>query len=396
MHSALELLPLLALMLIGAKFAGLLSQRLGMPAVFGELVLGLLLGPAVLGLIEPNETLSLVGQIGVIVLMFMAGLETEIDEMRRVGKASLLTAVGGVVLPLGGGYLLGIAFGLTTLPALFLGAVLTATSVSISAQVLREMGQLRSQAGVTILGAAVIDDVLGVLVLSVVLAMAGEGSFWLSLLKMGIFLPVAWVVGEYLVPRLMRAEQHVPQKETAVAVLIGILLVYAWSAEALGSIAAITGAYLLGIIVSRHTDPGHHLHDSMNVIGYGFFIPIFFVGIGLEADASAWTAAPGLTVAVLILAIIAKIVGCGLGALVGGFARRSAISIGVGMIARGEVALVMVAAGRAAGLVDDQLFSAVIVMTLATTLVTPPLLRWSTIPQSKPPLIGAETTNTPP
>jgi Kef-type K+ transport system membrane component KefB len=377
MHSVLELLPLIALMLVGAKLAGLLSQRIGMPAVFGELLLGVLIGPSLLGLVGPNEIFSLFGQIGVIVLMFMAGLETEIGEMRRVGTAALLTAIGGVVLPLVGGYALGRAFGLTTLHALFLGAVLTATSVSISAQVLRELGWLRSRLGVTILGAAVIDDVLGVLVLSVVLALAGEGSFWLSLLKMLIFFPVAWVVGEWLIPRLMGAERRVPQKETSVAVLIGILLVYAWSAEALGSIAAITGAYLLGVIVSRHTDPGHHLHDSMNVLGYGFFVPIFFVSIGLEANVGTLAGAPALTIAVLLLALIGKIVGCGIGARLGAFDSRSALSIGVGMIARGEVALVMVTAGRAAGLVNDQLFSATIIMTLATTIVTPPLLRWS-------------------
>jgi Kef-type K+ transport system membrane component KefB len=375
MHTALSLLPLLALMLIGAKLAGLLSQRLGMPAVFGELLLGLALGPSLLGWLQPNETLHLVGQIGVIVLMFMAGLETELSELRRVGKASFLTAVGGVVLPLGGGYLLGRAFGLEPLPSLFIGAVLTATSVSISAEVLRELGFLRTREGVTILGAAVIDDVLGVLVLSVVLALAGEGSFWLSLLKMTIFFPVAWIVGDWLMPRLMRAEQRVAQKETAVAFLIGLLLVYAWSAEALGSIAAITGAYLLGLIVSRHTDPGHHLHDSMNVIGYGFFVPIFFVGIGLEANVLALGAAPALSLSILALALAGKVIGCGVGARLGGFGLSSSLSIGVGMIARGEVALVMVAAGRAAGLVDDQLFSAAIVMTLLTTLVTPPLLR---------------------
>lgn len=377
MHTALGLLPLLALMLIGAKLAGLVSQRFGMPAVFGELLLGLVIGPSLLGWIPPNETLHLVGQIGVIVLMFMAGLETEVSELRSVGMASTLTAVGGVVLPLGGGYLLGRAFGLELLPSLFIGAVLTATSVSISAEVLRELGFLRRREGVTILGAAVIDDVLGVLVLSVVLALAGEGSFWLSLLKMLVFFPIAWIVGDWLIPRLMRAEQRVAQKETAVAVLIGLLLVYAWSAEALGSIAAITGAYLLGLIVSRHTDPGHHLHESMNVIGYGFFVPIFFVGIGLEANIGALGAAPALTIAMLTLAVVSKVVGCGLGARLGGFPLGAALSIGVGMIARGEVALVMVAAGRAAGLVDDQLFSATIVMTLVTTLVTPPLLRLS-------------------
>jgi Kef-type K+ transport system membrane component KefB len=319
--------------------------------------------------------LHLIGQIGVIVLMFMAGLETELSEMLHVGRAALLTAIGGVLLPLGGGYLLGIGFGLEPLHALFVGAVLTATSVSISAEVLRELGRLRSKLGMTILGAAVIDDVLGVIVLSVVLALAGEGSFWTTLAKMAIFLPAAWLIGDWLIPRLMRAEQRVPQKETSAAVLIGILLVYAWSAEQLGSIAAITGAYLLGIIVSKHTDPGHHLHDSMNVLGYGFFVPIFFVGIGLEAHAGTLLEAPVLTAAILALAIVAKVVGCGVGALAGGFNRSGSLAIGVGMVARGEVALVMIAAGQAAGLVDDQLFSATIVMTLLTTLVTPPLLR---------------------
>jgi Kef-type K+ transport system membrane component KefB len=375
MHTAIAVLPLLAVMLVGAKLAGLLSQRFGMPAVFGELLLGLMLGPSLLNIVTPNETLHLVGQIGVIVLMFMAGLETELDQMRRVGKASLLTAFGGVLLPLGGGYLLGIAFGMQPLHALFLGAVLTATSVSISAEVLRELSWLRTELGTTILGAAVIDDVLGVIVLSIVLGLAGEGSFLLTLVKMTVFLPAAWLVGDWLIPRLMRAEQYVTQKETVIAVLIGILLVYAWSAETLGSIAAISGAYLLGIIVSKHTDPGHHLHDSMNVIGYGFFVPIFFVSIGLEAHAEALFSAPLLTGSLLALAVAGKVIGCGIGALAGGFNRTGALAIGVGMIARGEVALVMIAAGRAAGLVDDRLFSATIVMTLVTTMITPPLLR---------------------
>jgi Kef-type K+ transport system membrane component KefB len=375
MHEAISIIPLLAVMLVGAKLAGLASQRFGMPAVFGELLLGLILGPSLFNFIEPNEIVHLLGQIGVIALMFMAGLETELGQMLRVGRASLLTALGGVLLPLGGGYLIGVAFGLEQLHALFVGAVLTATSVSISAEVLRELGWLRGKLGATILGAAVIDDVLGVIVLSVVLALAGEGSLWLTLAKMVIFLPAAWLVGDWLIPRLMKAERYVPQKETAVAVLIGVLLIYAWSAEALGSIAAITGAYLLGIIVSRHTDPGHHLHDSMNVIGYGFFVPIFFVSIGLEARAGALLGAPALAAAVLAMALAGKVVGCGVGARLGGFSQIQSLAIGVGMIARGEVALVMIAAGQAAGLVDDQLFSATIVMTLVTTLVTPPLLR---------------------
>ncbi len=379
MPSSLTMLPLLALMLIGAKLAGLLSQRMNMPAVFGELLLGLALGPSLLNVIHLNGTLTLLGQIGVIVLMFMAGIETELDEMRHVGRPALLSAVVGVLLPLFCGYLIGRWFGLEPLHAWFVGAVLTATSVSISAEVLRELGSLRSKIGLTVLGAAVIDDVLGVLVLSVVLAMAGDGSFWMTILQIAVFLPVAWFIGDWLIPHLMRAERAVSKKETTIAVLLGLLLLYAWSAEVLGAVAAITGAYMLGIIVSRHTDPGYHLHESMNVLGYGFFVPIFFVSIGLEADVRVLMDAPMLTLVVLALALLGKIVGCGIGARAGGFDRHASLAVGIGMVARGEVALVMIAAGRAAGLVNDQLFSATIIMTLVTTLVTPPLLRWALV-----------------
>lgn len=377
MPLSLAMLPMLALILIGAKLAGLLSQRMNMPAVFGELLLGLALGPSLLNVLRLDSTLTLLGQIGVIVLMFMAGIETELDEMRHVGRPAFLSACVGVLLPLLGGYAVGRWFGLEPLHAWFVGAVLTATSVSISAEVLRELGGLRSKIGLTVLGAAVIDDVLGVLVLSVVLAMAGDGSFWHTMLQIAIFLPVAWFVGDWLVPHLMRAERAVAKKETTVAVLLGLLLLYAWSAEALGAVAAITGAYMLGIIVSRHTDPGYHLHESMNVLGYGFFVPIFFVGIGLEADVRVLLNAPMLTLVVLALALLGKVVGCGVGARAGGFDRHAALAVGIGMVARGEVALVMIAAGRAVGLVNDQLFSATIITTLVTTLVTPPLLRWA-------------------
>lgn len=375
MHAALTTLPILGMLLIGTKAAGLFSQRLGMTSVFGELLLGLLLGPSMLNIVTPSETLSLIGQIGVVMLMFLAGIETEFDEMRHVGRASLLTAVGGVTLPLAGGYLLGLAFGLESLHALFLGAVLTATSVSISTEVLREIGRLQSRLGRTILGAAVIDDILGILVLSLVLALAGAGTVWLTIGKIALFLPAAWLLGNMLVPYLLRAERLLLREEISLAMLTGILLLYAWSAEALGSISIITGAYLLGVIVSRHTDLEHHLHKGMKLLGYGFFVPFFFVGVGLEAKAGMLLAAPALTSAVLLFALIGKIVGCGIGAKVGGFSIADSLSIGAGMVARGEVALVMLAVGMHIGLVNDELFAAIIIMTLATTLATPLLLR---------------------
>ncbi len=368
------LLPLAAI-LVGAKAAGQMSYRLGLPAVFGELLLGLLVGPSILNWLAPTDILRLLANIGVIVLMFIAGLETDVTAMRRVGKASLLTAMGGVILPLGGGLIVGRAFGLEWRHALFLGAVLTATSVSISAQTLREMGRLRSREGMTILGAAVIDDVLGVVVFALVMSLAGEGNVWLTLVKMVAFFPVAWFIGDRLVPVLLRWERRLHHREAALAVLFGLILVYAWAAEALGSVATITGAYLLGVVVARHVRSDHLLHTGMTAVGYAFFIPIFFINIGLQAQAGSMLATPLLTIILIVLAIASKIIGSGAGARLGGFNKLASLQIGCGMISRGEVALVIAGAGLAGGLLDSGLFSVLVVVTLATTLVTPPLLR---------------------
>jgi Kef-type K+ transport system membrane component KefB len=375
MHETLNMLLPLAGILVGAKLAAQISHRVGLPAVFGELLLGLLLGPSLLGLLAPNQMFQLLADIGVILLMFMAGLETDTAAMKQAGRASMLTAVGGVVLPLAGGLAVGQAFGLEWHHALFLGAVLTATSVSISAQTLRELGRLRSREGSTILGAAIIDDVLGVVVFALVMSLAGEGNILVTLGKMVLFFPIAWFVGDKLVPLLVRWERHLHHREASLALLLGLVLVYAWSAEALGSVAMITGAYLLGVVVARHADESHIVHHGTASLGYGFFIPIFFINIGLQAHAEGLLAAPVLTVVLVVLAIATKIVGGGVGAWLGGFVPRSAYQIGVGMVSRGEVALVIAGAGLAGGLLDSSLFSVLIVVTLATTLVTPPLLR---------------------
>ncbi len=375
MDTTISMLLPLAGILLGAKVAAQISHRLGLPAVFGELVLGLALGPSLLGWLAPSETLRLLADVGVILLMFMAGLETDMVAMRQVGTASLLTAVGGVVLPLGGGLALGVAFGLEWHHALFLGAVLTATSVSITAQTLRELGRLRAREGVAILGAAVIDDVLGVLVFALVMSLSGSGNVLLTLGKMVVFFPLAWFVADRIVPTLVRWERHLHHREAGLAVLVGLVLVYAWAAEALGSVATITGAYLLGVVVARHTDTSHLLHHGTAAIGYGFFIPIFFINIGLQAQAAGLAAAPLFTAVLIAVAIAGKIVGCGFGAWLGGLGRRTALLVGCGMVSRGEVALVLAGAGFAAGMLDARLFSMLVVVTLATTLVTPPLLR---------------------
>ncbi|MFL5802991.1 MAG: cation:proton antiporter [Roseiflexaceae bacterium] len=375
MNTTLQMLLPLAGILLGAKAAAQISCRIGLPAVFGELLLGLVLGPSLLGWLAPNETLHLLADIGVILLMFMAGLETDTVALKQAGKAATLTAIGGVVLPLFAGLAVGEAVGLEWHHALFLGAVLTATSVSISAQTLRELGRLRSREGSTILGAAIIDDVLGVLVFALVMSLSGEGNLLLTLGKMMLFFPVAWFIGDKVVPVIIRWEQRLHHREASLALLLGMVLVYAWAADVLGSVATITGAYLLGVVVARHADTSHIVHDGTAALGYGFFIPIFFINIGLQAHAEGLIAAPTLTVVLIMLAVLTKVVGGGLGAWLGGFKSRPALQIGVGMISRGEVALVIAGAGLANGLLNAQLFSVLIVVTLATTLVTPPLLR---------------------
>jgi len=384
-HSPVELLPMLAAILIGAKLAGRLSQRIGLPSVFGELVLGLVLGPSLLNLIRPNDPLALLAEVGVILLMFRAGLETDLVQMRQVGLAATIVALGGVLLPFGGGFALGRMFGMSDLPALFVGAVLTATSVSISAEVLRELGHLRGKVGATILGAAVIDDVLGVLVLSLVLGLAGKGDPLIAVGQMAVFFPAAWFIGDRLLPQLRKIEHLAGGQDTVLAILLGLVMLFAWAAEALGSVADITGAYLLGIVVARYTDEEHVVHHGSSALAYAFVVPVFFVNIGLEANVTSLGAAPLFTILMVLLAIAGKVVGCGVGALTMRMSPREALQIGIGMTARGEVALVMIAAGRAAGLVNDTLFTATIVMALVTTLITPPLLRLAFAQRTLPP-----------
>jgi Kef-type K+ transport system membrane component KefB len=384
-HVVEQLFPI-ALILISAKIAGVLSLRVGMPSVFGELLVGLLLGPAVLGWVLPSETIAVMAEIGVVLLMFMAGMETDTVAMRAVGKPAFLAAAGGVVLPLVGGSLAMMAFPeITWAQGVLIGAVLMATSVSISAQTLRELGQFRTREGTVIMGAAIIDDVLGVLIFAVVMNLiTSTGNLGLTLLAMTLFFPIAWFVGDRLLPLLVRFEHRLPQRETALTVLMALVLLYAWSAESLGSVAAITGAYVLGILATKHLDHKHIAHDGTAAVGYAFFIPIFFVNIGLQASADGILQTPLLVVVITAVAIVTKLIGGGLGAKLGGLSWRGSVMVGAGMVSRGEVALVLAGAALSAGAIDRTIFSALIVMTLVTTLLTPPMLRLLSRPAESP------------
>jgi Na+:H+ antiporter len=373
--SVTTLLVLIAGLLLAAKCAGWLCQRIGIPTVLGQLVVGVLAGPSVFNWVHQDPLLNAFSTIGVIILMFITGMETDMKQMRQVGIPAFVSASAGVMVPFVAGTAFSYALGYSLPMSLFLGTLLTATSVSISAQTLKELGKLNSKEGTTILGAAVIDDVLGLIVLSVILAFTlGENPLW-SILKMILYFPVAYMLGHYGFPLLSRWLPRMLALEARIGFVLALVLLYAWSAEELGSVAAITGAYIAGILVNR-TEMREWVHDGLSKIGYAFFIPIFFVYVGVEANFHGVAHFSLLfLLSFIAIAIGTKVIGCGGGALLCRFRPMEALTVGVGMISRGEVALITATIGLQAGLITTTLFSVVILITLITTLVTPLLLK---------------------
>jgi len=373
--SSTTLLILIACLLIAAKIAGWLCHSLRTPAVLGQLLVGVIAGPSLLGWVHLDPVLNSFANIGVILLMFIAGLETDMKQMRQVGGAAFISASMGVILPFIAGTVFALVLRYSLPVSLFLGTLLTATSVSISAQTLKDLGKLATKEGTTILGAAVIDDVLGLIVLSLILAFTlGQNPVW-AIVKMVVYFPIAYLLGHYGFPVLSRWLPRMLALEVRIGLVLALVLLYAWSAESLGNVAAITGAYIAGILVNR-TEMREWVHDGISKMGYALFIPLFFVYVGIEANFQALEHVPLLLLAGLIgIAIVTKVVGCGGGALMCRFNGHEALTVGIGMISRGEVALITASIGLQAGLITSSLFSIVILMSLVTTLITPLLLK---------------------
>jgi Kef-type K+ transport system membrane component KefB len=365
-----DILLAIAFVLLAGKIASEAGQKLGLPSAVGKIGIGLVIGPAILGFVHETSTLETFSTIGVIVLMFLAGMETDMDTMKKVSGGAFAVAIGGVILPFLGGLGIGYAFDSPGHETLFLAAILTATSVSISAQTLKELGLLRSREGTTILAAAVIDDIMGVVVLAFVFSMTGDGDPAIAIAKMAVFLPVSFIGGYLLTQPVARQVEERLSTEAQLSIAISAALAYAWAAERIGGVAAVTGAYMAGLLLSR-TRLVHTVMQGLNWIAYSFFVPLFFVGIGFKADFGSLAVAPGLAAALLGVSVAGKVIGCYLPARLGGFSHRQALLIGTGMMSRGEIALVIAAAGLAAGAVGDTVFSASILMTLVTTIVTP-------------------------
>ena len=383
----LQLAFLIAVILLAAKAAGYVSVRLGQPSVLGELLVGILLGPSLLNLLhlpfiegeKLGETIKELGELGVLLLMFIAGLELHLDELTRNTKVSALAGIMGVLAPVLLGTGTGLLFHFGWEAALFLGLTLGATSVSISAQTLMELKVLRTRVGLGLLGAAVFDDVLIILLLSITLAVVAGGTsavgILLILLRMVLFLVTSVAFGLYVLPKLVRITRGLPISQGVLSLGMVILLFYGVAAEVVGGMAAITGSFLAGLMFAR-CDEKERLEQGVSALAYGLFVPIFFVSIGLAVNIRELEGeALLLTAVIIVIAIASKLFGSGLGARWAGFSWRESWQLGAGMVSRGEVGLIVANVGIGAGMVTGEEFSAIVGMVLASTIVTPPMLR---------------------
>ncbi|CDA79067.1 MAG: cation:proton antiporter [Negativibacillus massiliensis] len=376
----------IALILLTTKVFGMITKRLQMPQVVGALIAGLVMGPAMLNIIHSTEFLSQVSELGVIVMMFTAGLGTSLNDLKQTGKAGFLVALCGVIVPLIGGTILSLFFNTSTDPNafmqnVFIGVVLTATSVSITVEALKEMGKLNTVVGNTILAAALIDDVLGLIALTIVTSIGGsaDANLLVVLLKIVAFFVLVVVVG-IVVKKAMDwyiANVHSTDLQRYPIFAFILCLILSFCAEEFFGVADITGAFAAGLIIST-TSKAKYIELKFAPLSYLLLTPIFFASIGLKVELPEMNATIVIfSILLVVVAVLTKWIGCGLGAKLCGLKGHQCEQIGVGMVCRGEVALIVADKGAALGLMPEVFFGPVIIMVVATTILTPILLKFA-------------------
>ena len=373
----------LAIIIIFAKFFGLLARKLKAPQVVGEIIAGLLIGPSILGLVQQTDFIVQMAEIGVVLLMFSAGLGTDLKELLKTGPKAFLIATAGVFVPLVLGALLYMGFygfapwGTNEFyEAVFIGTILTATSVSITVQTLKEMGKLKGTVGTTILSAAIIDDVIGIIVLTFVIGFKNpESNPGKVVLSTVLFFVFAIVVG-YIIYKVFKiVDKKYPHTRRIPIIGLALCLGFAYIAEKYFGIADITGAYVAGIILCSIQDSGY-IAEKMDINSYMLFGPVFFASIGLKTNISGVTGEILLfSICFVIVGLVAKIIGCGLMAKLCRFKNHDCLKIGIGMMTRGEVALIVAQKGLSVGLLTDVYFTAVILLIIVSSISTPILLK---------------------
>lgn len=389
MESSYSFLMDLALILLSTKVLGLITKKFHMPQVVGALCAGLLLGPAVLGVIEETTFIKSTAEIGVIVLMFAAGMETEIDDLKKSGKASFVIALLGVIVPLAGGYLVAMFFNKpgmiepegncsALLQNIFVGVILTATSVSITVETLKEMGKLKTRSGNAILGAAIIDDILGIIALTIITSMADTNvKISVVLLKIVLFFVFTLIAGFAYYKFYIwwnNRDKHGMHRHVIISFVFCLLMSYI--AEEFFGVADITGAFFAGLIISA-TQKSKYLAAKFDVLSYLYLSPVFFASIGLKVVLPEMNGTiVAFAVILTLVAVLTKIVGCGVGAKMCGYKNYQCVRIGTGMVSRGEVALIVASKGAAVGLLGSAFLGPIVIVVVITTIITPILLKF--------------------
>lgn len=374
----------IAIILVAAKICGILARKVKAPQVVGEIVAGLLIGPCLLGWVAQSDFISQMAEIGVIILMFSAGLETDIKDLLKTGPVAFAIACMGVLVPLVGGTLLYMVFyGFSPIgsdefyKALFTGTILTATSVSITVQALREMGHLKGRIGTTIVSAAVIDDVIGIIVLTFVIGLkTPDSSVGKVVINTVMFFAVSGIGGVIAYKLFKLFDAKYPHTRRIPIIGLALCLFMAYAAETFFGIADITGAYVAGIILCSIRD-SDYIAEKMDINSYMIFGPLFFASIGLKTNIESFNMSILVfSIAFVILGMITKVIGCGLAAKLCGNSWLDSAKVGVGMMARGEVALIVSQKGLAVGMLSPVYFTAVILLIIVSSILSPILLKY--------------------
>ena len=377
----------LALILLSTKVLGLITRKFQMPQVVGALLAGLILGPAMLNILSETDFIIQLSELGVIVLMFNAGLESDLEELKKTGKASFIIALLGVIIPLIGGFAIAHFYaipelsegtsGTVFLQNIFIGIILTATSVSITVETLKEMGKLNTSAGTAILGAAIIDDILGIIALTVISSLTDTSvKVGFVLMKIAGFFIFAIIIG-FISYKIFKAWSNYENRDRRRFIIASFVfcLLLSYISEEVFNVADITGAFIAGLVLSN-IDRKEFISNRLNIVSYALLSPVFFASIGLkivlpEMDFNIVMFAVLLT----IIAVLTKIIGAGIGARLCKFSPRESYQIGVGMVSRGEVALIVASKGAALGLISTAMLGPVVIVVVVTTIIAPILLK---------------------
>ena len=364
----------LAILFITAVIGGRLVRKLGQPPSLGEMLVGIIIGPYALGVVTYTDTLRTFAELGSIFLLFIIGLKTAIESFYSVWKPAIAAGVGGAIVPFFLGFLAASSFGFTIAESLFLGAVLTATSIGITARVLSDMHKLNTKEGVTILGAAVADDVVGIIVLTVILGVIAGGLTLISVVSITAKAILAWflilLIGMRIIARVFN---KIKLNEGALTLIfLATCLGFAFVTSQLG-LSSIVGAFAIGLALSRTFKVKEALQE-LNII-YRVFVPIFFISIGLLVDISVFLKALPLGLLVTVLAIAGKLIGCGVVVFLMGFKLNEALRVGIGMIPRGEMGLIIAGIGLTSGLIGSEIYSIGVIAIVLTTFLAIPLMK---------------------